>query len=115
MENVLCVGAATATTIKGLIIRWSEENRETLQPVIAENNSILTALRDACSELKDDLRSKLKTATEKVKDTVTIAKSNWARKKAESIHQMCHSLGKAWKVTKELITGDSCHHNKPDT
>ena len=64
---------------------------------------------------KEDLLEKLRGASKKISHKVAIAKSNWSRKRAEIIHQMCTTPGYTWKATKELIAGDSCHHNKPVT
>ena len=115
MENILRAGATISTAIKRPVIGWFEESHEKLQPIIAEKNKVLSAMRTTPLALKNSLREKLKIATEKVKDAVAIAKSDWSRKKAERIHQMCYSPSQAWTAIKELATRDNCHHNKPVT
>ena len=48
-----------------------------------------------------------------VKDKVAIAKANRSRGKAEKIRKMNMFPGEAWKASRELTAGDSCHNNKP--
>ena len=57
----------------------------------------------------------MKAANELVRDKVIMAKAEWASKKAHLVHKMCHSPKDAWSTLKELIAGNTGHHNKPVT
>ena len=52
-------------------------------------------------------------ASTRVKDLVTTARANWARKQAEKISNLNLFPGEAWRAAKEVMAGDRCHHKSP--
>jgi hypothetical protein len=113
MENIMRAGEDTAMRIKAPVKGWFEENREELQPVIQAKHELLSKMRASTGEERECLRKELKESSEKVSHQIAIAKANWSRKKAIFIHKICQTPRQAWQAIKELIAGDSCHHNKP--
>ena len=106
-------GEDTAMRIKAPVKGWFEENREELQPVIQAKHELLSKMRASTGEERASLRNELKESSEKVGHQIAIAKANLSRKKAIFIHKICQTPRQAWQAIKELIAGDSCHHNKP--
>jgi len=106
-------GEDTATRIKAPIKGWFEENKEELQPAIQAKHELLSKMCASTGEERESLRKKLKKSSEKISHHIAIAKANWSRKKAILIHKVCQTPRQAWQAIKELIAGDSCHHNKP--
>ena len=114
-ENVSRAGAETATQPKAAEIGWFEDKKDFLLPAIKEKNLVLSQMRIATGEMKEELNSKLKKLKFTVNDKIAIAKANWNHKQSDLIHQMCKYPSQAWEASFRLAKGDYSHHRKPVT